>query len=287
VTAPDGTVLHAELFGPRDAPTIVLIHGWTEAIRFWIYEIAELSKEFRVVAYDLRGHGRSAPAAGNDYSLARLGDDLEAVLAACVPDGQRAVVVGHSLGAMSIAAWAERHDVEARARAAMLLNTGLGGLLAGHMLIRLPAIAAEPLGRRLFLGNATRIPRFSSPLKTAIIRYVACAPAASPAAIAHFEQMVNECRPDVRALVGLAMADMELHGALARLTVPTRVVAGELDRLTPVAHAQKIAGLLPNLVDLVVLPDTGHLGPLERPREINAAIRELAGSAVGSAPVVA
>jgi len=56
----------------------------------------ELSREFRIVAYDLRGHGQSAPAAGGDYSLQRFGEDLDAVLAGGVPDGQRAVVAGHS-----------------------------------------------------------------------------------------------------------------------------------------------------------------------------------------------
>ena len=108
----DGTVLHAEAFGPEGAPTVVLAHGWTEALRFWIKQISELSRQdFRVVAYDLRGHGRSAKAHTGDYTLAAFGDDVEAVLRQCVPPNERAVLVGHSLGAMSIAAWAERHPV--------------------------------------------------------------------------------------------------------------------------------------------------------------------------------
>ena len=72
---------------------------------------------FRVVAYDQRGHGHSEPARGGDYAIERFGEDLEAVLSTCVPSGQRAVVAGHSLGAMSIAAWAEDHDVRATGRA--------------------------------------------------------------------------------------------------------------------------------------------------------------------------
>ena len=69
------------------------------------------------MAYDLRGHGRSRPAADGDYALERFGEDLEAVLAAAGAGGDHglATVVGHSLGAMSIAAWAERHDARARA----------------------------------------------------------------------------------------------------------------------------------------------------------------------------
>src|SRR6476646_10629929 len=72
VVSADGTELHAEVFGADDRPTIVLIHGWTEAIRLWTYVIRELERDFRVVAYDLRGHGESEAAADQDYSLERF-----------------------------------------------------------------------------------------------------------------------------------------------------------------------------------------------------------------------
>src|SRR5579864_9529390 len=111
ITSADGTVLHAEAFGPADGDPIVLGHGWTESLQFWIYQIRSLSERgFRVIAYDLRGHGDSRPAAGDDYSIDRFADDLEAVLIHAVPPGRRAVIAGHSLGAMAIAAWAEHHE---------------------------------------------------------------------------------------------------------------------------------------------------------------------------------
>lgn len=141
VRSADGTQLHAEVFGAGEL-TFVLAHGWTEMLSFWTYVIDELcSHGFRVVAYDLRGHGQSEPAHGGDYAVARFGEDLEAVLAAAVPEGQRAIVAGHSLGAMSVAAWAEHHDVPRRACAAALLNTGVGDPLADSLLIPLPALA--------------------------------------------------------------------------------------------------------------------------------------------------
>jgi pimeloyl-ACP methyl ester carboxylesterase len=279
VTSADGTRLHAEVFGAADGPTLVLIHGWTETLHYWIYQIRELAEDFRIVAYDLRGHGRSKRAPSGDYSMARFGEDVEAVLEAAVPAGQRAIVAGHSLGGMSIAAWAEHHDVGARASAAALLFTGIGGLVGGQLVVHVPRFAqalSEPMARYGFLGSRAPLPRVSTPISHAGIRRFAFGPGGSPAQVAFYERMLVACPPDVRASAGLAMQEMDLHHVLPQLTVPTLVMAGELDRLTPPTHARRIASDLPNVQALVELPATGHMGPLERPAEVSAALRELA-----------
>jgi pimeloyl-ACP methyl ester carboxylesterase len=218
VRSADGTRLHVRIFGPDDAPTIVLAHGWTEALGFWSDVIANLSaRRLRLVAYDLRGHGNSDRASDGDYSLRRFGEDVEAILAACVPAGGEATLAGHSLGAMSIAAWAEHHDVR----------------------------------RRAF------------------------GPAATIGQVAFYERMLIACPTDVRAACGVAMCDMDLHEAVARLTVPTLVIAGACDRLTPPAHPRRIVAMLAQPAGLLVLPDTGHMSPLERPTECSDALHQL------------
>jgi pimeloyl-ACP methyl ester carboxylesterase len=281
VVSPDGTVLHAELFGPDDGVTVVLAHGWTESLQYWIYEIEELSaRGLRVLAYDLRGHGQSQPAAGDDYSIDRFGEDLEAVLAAGVPEDSRAVVAGHSLGAMAIAAWAKHHDVRRRIGAAALINTGVGDLVAEQLLLPLPGIA-RALNRTIavhgFLGNRAPLPRFSTPLTAAAIRYIAFGHTATPAQVAFFERMLIASPPDVRARVGIAVSEIELYDALRRLDVPTVVIAGEEDRLTPPRHSRRIAEMLPRLERLIVLEDTGHMAPLERHATVSNVLHDLAG----------
>jgi pimeloyl-ACP methyl ester carboxylesterase len=280
VSSADGTTLHVEVFGPDEGETVVLAHGWTEAIQYWTYVIRGLEdRGLRVVAYDLRGHGDSAPAKGGDYAIPRFGEDLEAVLAACVPEGRRAVVAGHSLGAMSIASWAEKHDVERHVKAAALLNTGVGDLIAEHLILPLPGIAQavnRVIARHGFLGSRAPLPRFSTPLSYAAIRYIAFGPDASPAQVAFFERMLVTCPPQVRADIGIAMSEMDLHDALPRLTVPTLVIAGAEDRLTPPSHARRIAEMLPQLRRLTVLENTGHMTPLERPEVVIDALAELA-----------
>ena len=275
----DGTLLHAEVFGPADAATVLLLHGWTETLTFWTYVIDELtSRGLRVVSMDLRGHGESQPAAAGEYAVARFGDDLEAVLGATVAEGQRAVVAGHSLGAMSIAAWAENYDVTRWACGAALINTGLGDLLAEQLLVPVPAVAravSDAIAVRGLLGSRAPLPKFSTPASYAAVRYTAFGPAATPAMVAFYERMLWTCPPRVRADVGLALSELDLLHAVAGLTVPTVVIAGARDRLTPPSHAERMAELLPDCAGMLVLEDTGHMGPLERPREISDAIAGL------------
>jgi pimeloyl-ACP methyl ester carboxylesterase len=279
ITSPDGTELYAEAFGPDDADTVVLAHGWTEQLAFWGPVIGHLrARGLRVVAYDLRGHGRSRPAAGGDYSLERFGEDLEAVLATAGAGAghEPATVVGHSLGAMSIAAWAEHHDPRARARAAALINTGLGDLVSGHLLLPQAArFLNHPFASRVVLGSKAPVPPFSTPVQQAMIRYMAFGPHASRGDVAFYERMLIDTPPDVRAAVGVALSRMDLWHAVANITVPTLVIDGAVDRLTPPAHARRIAEALPHPAGLLELPETGHMAPLERPREIADALARL------------
>ena len=213
---------------------------------------------------------------GGDYTLERFGEDVEAVLAAACEPSELVTVVGHSLGAMSIAAWAEHHDPGARASAAALVNTGLGDLVSGHLL--LPEIASwlnRPWAGRMLLSSRAPLPPFSSPVQQAVIRYAAFGPGASAGEIAFYERMLMETPAAARAATGVALSDMDLWHAVAKLTIPTLVVAGERDRLTPPAHARRMEGELPEPVGLLVLPDTGHMSPLERPRELADALHDL------------
>jgi pimeloyl-ACP methyl ester carboxylesterase len=145
--------------------------------------------------------------------------------------------------------------------------------------VHVPRIAqalSEPIAARGFLGSRAPLPRISTPISHALIRYVAFGPAATPARVAFYERMLIACPSDVRAATGLAMQHIDLRHVLPNLSVPTLVMAGELDRLTPPAHARRIAAELADVQALIELPETGHMGPLERPAEVSAALRELA-----------
>lgn len=283
VRSRDGTRLHVEVFGRDDAPTIVLVHGWTCALRFWAYQLRALAGEARLVAFDLRGHGASGRPPGKDYSTDAFADDLEAVLEACVPAGERAVVVGHSLGAMTIVAWAGRHPhaVRRRAGAAALLNTGVGDLISDALVVRLPSginRGKRVLGRA-FLAAPAPLPAQPTPISHRLVRYVALSPSASPAQVAFSESMILQTRAQARARAGASMSRLDLKHAVERLTVPTLVLAGERDRLTPPVHAKRLAESLPELAELVEVPAVGHMAPLEDHEAVDAALRRLIAAA--------
>jgi pimeloyl-ACP methyl ester carboxylesterase len=279
VRSEDGTVLHVETYGPECGPTIVLIHGWTCAIRFWNAQIRALSREFRVVAFDLRGHGRSTPSPGDDYRPGAFAADIAAVLDAVLAPGEKAVLVGHSLGAMSLAAWAQRFpaEVERRAAALAMLSTGLGDLVAISSIAgavnRFSALK-RPVGGRL-LGLATPVPKRAGRALTRAVRYVALSPDASPAQVALCEELFRSCNGAVRGACGQQLARLDLHSAAALMTVPTLVLVGSRDKLTPPAHARRLADSLPMLTELVVLPIVGHMTPVESPGEVNAHLGKL------------
>jgi pimeloyl-ACP methyl ester carboxylesterase len=279
VAGAGGTELHVEVFGPAGAPAVVLAHGWTCALAFWTLQVQALAGAHRVIAYDQRGHGESASPPGGDWSVEALGEDLERVLDATLAPGERAVIAGHSLGGMGIAAWARlRGGAAGRASAVAFCNTGMGDLIEQSLLLRAPT----PLGRargaagRALLSAAAPLPTGSTPLAHRAVHAIAFGPDASPATVAFGERMVLACRRDVRAGCGRTLARLDLHDAVAHVDAPAVVLAGGRDLLTPPVHAERLAADLPQLVRYVEAEGSGHMTPLERPALVSDLLAGLA-----------
>ena len=279
VRSADGTRLHTEIYGPPDAPIIVLTHGITCAIGFWRNQIEQLSTDFRVVAFDHRGHGKSEAPRSGSYSLDHLADDLHAVLTATVPAGRRAVVAGHSMGGIAVMAWAERYpdDVPRRAQAVALVNTTSGQILDNVRFLRGPerliglrrrlAIAVVPLAR-------LPLPR-RLPLRRRVLANVAVGGSAAVEVAFEVDQMVGATSARGRGGYGALLVGMVEHVDAGAVNVPTMVIAGRGDKITPIDRSRMIASKLPQLIELIEL-DSGHCGPLECPGAVTEALRGLA-----------
>jgi len=280
VNAPDGTPLHVKEFGSPDAPaTVVLVHGWTCALKVWTPVIRALDDEdIRIIAYDLRGHARSGRPEARDYTIDAHAGDLDAVLRATLSDEQRAVVVGHSLGGMTIVAWAGDHadEVPRLVAGAVLVNTGMDGLIAQSPILRSPRHLARARGALLGLALGSALPLPKGPtLSYRVVRWVALSSTATPAEIAFCERIVLDCSRDVRARCGDTLSALDIRTSIASLDVPTAIIGSEHDRLTAISHVRRLADALPHVTEEIVIPGGGHMSIVTDADVVTGAIRRL------------
>ncbi|MEU4679902.1 alpha/beta hydrolase [Micromonospora sp. NPDC023737] len=279
----DGVRLHVETSGPADAEvTMILLHGWTLDARSWHRQLTTLSETVgttvRLVAYDARGHGRSSCMPLRTATLAQLGDDLHAVVDALAPTG-RIVLVGHSLGGMTIMEYAHRHPEHFSARTAGLAfisttaeghtHTAYGLSSRITRLIRL----AETTGA----GVLARCGSWRPPLALLralrpSIRWLLFGDRCDPADIRLVTSAV--ARASLRSIGGFRASIGAQHrlATVAELAhLPAAALVGDRDRLTPPPCAESIAAALPT-AELTVCPGAGHMLMMERPDEVNSAL---------------
>ncbi|MEO3817229.1 alpha/beta hydrolase [Plantactinospora sp. B24E8] len=293
VSLPDGVRLHAESCGPEDAPlTVLLLHGWTLDRRIWHRQVTALRDTFgdavRVISYDARGHGRSGPTTLRTATLAQLGDDLAEVVSQLVPHG-RVVLVGHSMGGMTVMEYAHRHADDFAHRVAGLVlvsTTAEGHTHTGYgvapQLARLIRVAETAGAGLLARCGGWRTPRPLLELLRPTLRWLlfgdVCDPAdirLTTAAVARASLVsIGGFRPSIGAQRRLE--------TLAALTgMPVAVLVGDRDRLTPPPCARAIVEALPS-TDLTVCPGAGHMLMLERAEVVATAllaVTERAGAA--------
>ncbi|MET9952110.1 alpha/beta hydrolase [Streptomyces sp. NPDC006339] len=276
VTSADGSSLHVEVYGPEGAPAVVLAHGWTCSIRFWDAQIRALAVDHRVIAYDQRGHGRSPEPVDRvtGYSAEALADDLEAVLAATLRPGERAVLAGHSMGGMTIMAAARRPAVRQHAAAALLCSTGPSRLTAEALVVPLrPGRVRTRLTRSILGAKAPLGP--VTPVSKRILKYATMGPGSAPERVDACARIVHACPRGVRYGWSRVLAGLDVEADVRELRVPVAVLVGTADRLTPPRHSRALAAALPHCTGLVELAGMGHMTPVEAPEAVTAQIREL------------
>jgi pimeloyl-ACP methyl ester carboxylesterase len=273
----DGTDLAVNVLGPEDAPAVVLIHGFSGDMTLWYFQWKALAERWRVILYDQRGHGRSGPGAGGDYSMEALGRDLKAVLDAEAPSGPVALI-GHSLGGMTILSFAAPfpHEFGDRIQAVVLANTAaadvvmavVGGL--GMRAARLLASSALRLA-----SNRDRVYRIRAralagkgDLAFAAARLTNFGPKAPPSLVEHVAKVGARAPVEVWSDLLVSLIEMDLRHALGHIRVPALIVVGDVDRLTPPATALAMKHALPH-ARMVVFKGVGHQAMLERHEQFN------------------
>jgi pimeloyl-ACP methyl ester carboxylesterase len=284
VTAEDGVTLAVYEAGPQEAElTLVFVHGYTVTAECWAAQVRDLAgSNVRMVLYDQRGHGASGVGPADKDTIEQLGHDLSDVLHQRVPNG-RVLLAGHSMGGMTIMALAEQQPelFGERIVGVALIDTSSAGM--GQVSLGLPAALAAPVTRLVPHANraapinrrAERLRASDSDLARLINARVAFAPGTSAPAYAEMARMQAPMKLETMAAFLPTFATHDRTGALAALkSVPTLIMVGDRDVLTPRSHSQVMADALPD-ARFITVADSGHMLMMEQPDAVTEQLRAL------------
>jgi pimeloyl-ACP methyl ester carboxylesterase len=301
----DGARTYAESFGPSRADvTVVLAHGWCLDSSSWddvTRLLLDKAPHVRVVRYDQRAHGRSRdarPGAGRmTPSVKRLGADLLHLLEHLAPEG-RLVLAGHSMGGMTIMAAAGMELSLLERTAGVALVSTSADTTKAHLPLLPDAVPMHWQGPLLAAGmkalsSLPRLPEVVSDLVPPSLRALSPRVAlgadgtrrllfgrdATPEAVRAAHAMIGRTAlSTVGGYFAHALATHDEREALSSLaSVPTKVIVGELDRLTPVEHSHALADAIQG-AELITLEGIGHMLPMEKPDAVTNVLLELVAS---------
>lgn len=270
IPRPGGARIVGETYDPVGRvdpalPMVVLAHGWTLNRTLWSRVIRGLQERLpiRVVAYDQRGHGESVPGSVAP-SIRLLGEDLAAVIDECGGRG-RLVLCGHSMGGMTVMAYAGLHpaDVIARVAGVLLLGT------AAADVSRPGWVGKIEMGVMHVAARGPRIPAGVFVTKRHQ-RHLNFGDDADPRDVALVRKAIAGTKIKDMGSYFTALEGMDERASLAALaTVPTTIMVGSKDRLTPPPYAYALHEGIPGSA-LIEFPGKGHMLGYEATAEVVA-----------------
>jgi pimeloyl-ACP methyl ester carboxylesterase len=284
VTTSDGVPLAVREVGPQDAPlTVVFAHGFSLRMGAFHFQRARLTEQWgpqvRMVFYDQRGHGQSGEAPPDSYTVPQLGQDLESVLSVMAPRGP-VVLVGHSMGGMTVLSHARQHPQRypSRVVGVALISTAAEGISRSPLgeVLKNPVLEAARLAVRYAPKTVHRTRGAAKSVIGPVLRAASYGDEkVSRSVVAFSERMMHDT--PIATLVGFLHA-LEVHDETAALPVlakvPTLIVCGDHDLLTPHEYAKAMAAELPKS-ELVIVGGAGHLVQLEQPEIVDDALVRL------------
>ena len=280
----DGHQLSVTTYGPDDAPlTVLLAHCWTLNQHGWHYQVRDLQREFghgiRIITWDHRGHGDSTPVPRSHATVDLLARDMADLVDDLAPTGPL-VLAGHSIGGMTLMALADaRPEIFQRVVGVAFVSTSSGAL--DTVTLGLPEtgqLLRAQIPRMLALRSRTlsRRQRRRAPIVERLVmrRFVFGRPLRLADAALAVDGLINSPGDTVVGFYKDFMTH-ERTGALKVLDgIPTHVLVGTRDVLTPPSHARRIADHVEGAV-LTVVPDAGHMLPLERDQLVSGVLIRL------------
>ncbi len=278
VTTPDGVHLSVREVGPTDAPlTVVFAHGFCLRMGAFHFQRMRLSEEWgaqvRMIFYDQRGHGRSGEAPPETYTISQLGKDLETVLQVIAPRGP-IVLVGHSMGGMTVLSHARQFPeyYGSRITGAALISSAAEGVAQSPLgeVLNNPALKAVRRAARTAPKLVDRGRTAARSVIGPILRAASYTDKrVSPSIVAFSEDMM--LGTPIPTMLEFLHA-LQVHDETAALPtlakIPTLIICGDHDLVTPAEYSRKMAEVLPDS-ELVIVARAGHLVLLDKPASVN------------------
>jgi pimeloyl-ACP methyl ester carboxylesterase len=291
VGADDGCPLHVEIDAPAQDSgsdlTVVFAHGYALNLDCWHFQRAAYRGLVRAVYYDQRSHGRSGRSSQGHATIEQLGRDLKRVLDAAAPEGP-VVLVGHSMGGMSIIALAEEYPelFGDRVVGVGLISTTAGGLDPHRILVpALPSTLGSTLALRLVatLARGHRavdgVRRFTKAFATVMTDELAFGDDVPESYVTFVDSMLSATPFEVVAEFFPSFGSLDKFETVHALgTVPVSIICGTEDKLTSIGHSRKLHAKLPDS-RLLECEGAGHMVILERHEQVNAEIDQLLAAA--------
>jgi len=250
--------IHVLIEGPPGAPPLVLLHSLGTTAHIWDAQAAALSRSFRVIRPDLRGHGLTTCTPG-PYSMALFADDLAALLTALEIDEVH--LGGISIGGLIAQSFAAAHP--GRVASLMLVDTALSIPPAQSWTDRAAKVRAEGMGS---IADAV------------LARWVT--PAFLDAPETHgLREMLMRTPAEGYAAAAEAIAAADLIASTSTLQIPTLIVVGEQDQATPIASAQALNAAIAGS-SLAIIENAAHIPTVEKPAEVTAVLSQFLSPAV-------
>lgn len=283
VVGDDGVPLEVAIRGTR-GPTVVFCHGFTADSQFWAPQIAALDGLARIVTWDQRGHGRSGWGEPSHATVDQTGRDLAAVVDAVAPSCP-VVLVGHSMGGMSILALARQRPewFGTRVVGAFLVTTSAGDLvrqgpvgLAHDAARRLGLLPALLTGARMAAPLADALPWRDSRVGRWAMRRMLFTAEATDAEVRDAQSNSERLPLPVGQAFGASLLAHDESGAVPVLArIPVVVVTADEDRLTPASHGRRIAEAIGPSARLVEVEHAAHAVTLTHHDVVDDALLDL------------
>jgi len=236
-------------------PTVVLIHGFPLDHTMWQYQLPALAMNNRLIAPDMRGFGRSTVTEGT-VRMEQMADDLAAILEAMGID-QPVCLCGLSMGGYVAFAFLRKYP--ARVRSLILCDT------RSAPDSKEAADARRQMADKVVVEGTEKVaeamlPKLLDPRT----------PQDRPQVASAVQRMILEADPRGVAATQRGMAiRSDAADLLPKIKVRTLLLVGEHDAISPPDEMSKIAAAIPNS-KFVIVPDAGHMSPMENPQRFNA-----------------